>query len=76
MNQKDYSGVLVFAEQRSGEIQNVSLELLGKGRKIADELGASLMAVLPGKDMKKHSRLLIEYGADQVVLIEDDSLGI
>ncbi|MDN5352547.1 MAG: electron transfer flavoprotein alpha subunit [Clostridiales bacterium] len=76
MNQKDYSGVLVFAEQRSGEIQNVSLELLGKGRKIADELGASLMAVLPGKDMKKHSRLLIEYGADQVVLIEDDSLSI
>ena len=36
MNIKDYSGVLVYIEQRYNEVQNVSLELLGKGRKIAD----------------------------------------
>lgn len=74
MNIKDYSGVLVFVEQRYNEIQNVSLELLGKGRKIADELGVTLVATLIGKDIGKHSRLLIEYGADKVLLLEDNHL--
>ena len=74
MNIKDYSGVLVFVEQRYNEIQNVSLELLGKGRKIADELGVTLVATLIGKDIGKHSRLLIEYGADKVLLLEEDHL--
>ena len=30
MNLADYKGVLVYIEQRDGEIQKVSLELLGK----------------------------------------------
>lgn len=72
MNINDYSGVLVFVEQRYNEIQNVSLELLGKGRKIADELGVTLVATLIGKDISKHSKLLVEYGADKVLLLEDD----
>ena len=76
MNLNDYRGVLVFVEQRSNEIQNVSLELLGKGRKIADELGVSLMAVLPGFEAEKHGKLLVEYGADKVILIDDKALEI
>lgn len=76
MNLNDYRGVLVFVEQRSNEIQNVSLELLGKGRKIADELGVSLMAVLPGFKAEKHGKLLVEYGADKVILIDDKALEI
>jgi electron transfer flavoprotein alpha subunit len=39
MNIADYKGVWVFAEQREGSLQKVSLELLGEGRKIADKLG-------------------------------------
>ena len=39
MNIADYKGgVWVFAEQRDGELQKVSLELLGKGREMADKL--------------------------------------
>lgn len=40
--------VMVFVEQRSGEIQNVSLELLGKGRELADKINNKLSAVLLG----------------------------
>ena len=35
MNLADYKGVLVYIEQRDGEIQKVSLELLGKGKELA-----------------------------------------
>ncbi len=74
MNINDYSGVLVYVEQRLNEVQNVSLELLGKGRKIADELGVQLTAALIGKNVEKHARLLVEYGADKVVILDHDSL--
>src|SRR4030067_915111 len=40
---KDYKDVLVFAEQREGKVAAVSYELLGIGRKLADELGAKLL---------------------------------
>ncbi|MDH8678525.1 electron transfer flavoprotein subunit alpha/FixB family protein [Fusibacter bizertensis] len=74
MNINDYKGVLVYVEQRFGEVQNVSLELLGKGRKIADELGVHVVAALIGKDIEKHSKLLVEYGADKVLVMQDDNL--
>ena len=39
MNISDYQGIWVFAEQRHGELQKVSLEILGESRRLADELG-------------------------------------
>jgi len=73
MNINDYKGVLVYVEQRFGEVQNVSLELLGKGRKIADELGVHVVAALVGKNVEKHSKLLVEFGADKVLVMENDA---
>lgn len=74
MNINEYSGVLIFVEQRFNEIQNVSLELLGKGRKIADELGVKLIAAVLGNHVDKHSKLLIEFGADKVLVMNHKSL--
>ena len=45
-DKETYQGVWVFAEQRKGEIQSVAYELLGAGRRLADELGVELAAVL------------------------------
>ena len=74
MNINEYSGVMIFIEQRFNEIQNVSLELLGKGRKIADELGVKLIAAVLGNNVDKHSKLLIEFGADKVLVMNHKSL--
>nr|WP_170074443.1 electron transfer flavoprotein subunit alpha/FixB family protein [Paraclostridium dentum] len=68
--------VMVFVEQRRGEIQNVSLELLGKGRELADKINNKLSAVLLGHNIKKLSEELIEYGADEVVYVEDENLDV
>ena len=52
MNIADYKGVWVFAEQREGKLQKVSLELLGEGKKIADKLGVKLIALLLGENIE------------------------
>ena len=52
MNISEYNGVWVFAEQRNGELQKVSLEILGEGRRLANELGVSL-DYLVGTHIKK-----------------------
>jgi electron transfer flavoprotein alpha subunit len=67
MNIADYKGVWVFAEQRDGELQKVSLELLGKGREIADKLGVELSAVLLGENLDMMAEDLCKHGADKVI---------
>ena len=74
VNKDDYRGVWVFAEQRDGELMQVAVELLGEGRKLADELGTELCAVLLGKDISDLCEEIIGYGADKVYLADDDEL--
>lgn len=62
-----YKGVWVFAEQRDGKLANVVLELLGEGRKLADQLNEELVAVLLGKGIESLSKTLIAHGADKVL---------
>ena len=76
MNVKDYKGIFVFIEQRNSIIQKVSMELLGKGRELADELGIELTALLLGADIEKSNLDLIHYGADRVVFLDDEQLSI
>jgi electron transfer flavoprotein alpha subunit len=73
-NPDQYRGVWVFAEQRDGELRNVSLELLGKGRELADTLGVELTAILLGKNMDEKCQELISYGADSVIFGDDPRL--
>ncbi|WP_055071590.1 electron transfer flavoprotein subunit alpha/FixB family protein [Clostridium massiliamazoniense] len=74
MNLADFSGVWVFAEQREGVLQKVSLEILGEGRKIADKLGVKLTALLLGHDVKDLANDLGKHGADEVLVIDNPLL--
>lgn len=62
--------VWVFAESAHGKLARVVLELLGKGRELADALNVNLAAVLLS-DKANFSNELISYGADKVYLMED-----
>lgn len=74
MNLADFKGVWVFAEQRNGELQKVSLELLGEGRKIADKLGVELTALLLGDNISGLANTLGEHGADNVLVCDHKEL--
>jgi len=47
----EFRGVWIFAEQREKKIMPVTVELLGAGRKLADDLGEELSVVLLGDKM-------------------------
>jgi len=66
--------VWVFAEQEDGSLNEVSLELCGKARELADRLGVKTGAVLAGSNVRKLSRQLIAHGADKVYLVHDTRL--
>jgi len=60
--------VWVFAEQHDGRLADTSLELLSKGRELADKLGVKLSSVLVGHEVEGLHDKLAKYGADKVYL--------
>lgn len=69
-----YKNVAVFIEQNEGVIAGVSFEMLGEGRKLADQLGEKLIAVLLGNDMQKKADELVKFGADKVYYVDGPNL--
>lgn len=66
--------VWIFAEQEAGRLSDVPLELLSKGRELADTLSVPLATVLLGKGVESLSDTLIAHGADKVYLVQDNLL--
>jgi len=67
----EYRGLWVFIEQTDNEPARVSLELLGKGRTLADKLGADITAVIIGEGVSGMAEQMIYYGADRVIVADD-----
>jgi len=67
----EYKGVMVYAEAAEGKLAAIATELLGCGRKLADDLGEELSAVLVGSEVSSLAREAIAFGADKVYIVED-----
>jgi len=70
MDLEAYRGVWVAVETQDGAPAHVSLELLGQGRELADDLDVPLSALLAGSDVADGADELIAHGADVVHLVE------
>ncbi|HEX2172196.1 MAG TPA: electron transfer flavoprotein subunit alpha/FixB family protein [Dehalococcoidia bacterium] len=64
------NGVLVVAEQHGGTLAPVTDELMGLGRKVADQLGQPLHAVVIGSGVQDLGQELVQLGADKVTVID------
>ncbi len=62
--------IWVFLEQQDGIIEEVSLELLARGRELADQLGWKLEGLLLGQHVASLAERGIACGADRVWLAE------
>ena len=71
MGLEEYKGVYVFAQQVDNKISTISFELLGKAKDLAKDLNTEVTAMLIGKDVKSLADQLAEYGADQVIVVDD-----
>ena len=66
--------VWVVAEQNDGQLHDVALELLSKGRELADRLKVRLTAVLLGAATDAMAARLVRHGADRVLAGEHPQL--
>jgi electron transfer flavoprotein alpha subunit len=64
-------GVWIVAEQRDGALRKVSFEIASAARKLADELGDEVCAVLVGSGVEGLAPELAKYGVDKVYVADD-----
>ncbi|MCM1331421.1 MAG: electron transfer flavoprotein subunit alpha/FixB family protein [Bacteroides sp.] len=70
----DKNNLIVYCEYEDGKVADVSLELLTKGRVLADRLGVKLEAIVIGDNLNKIEEQILPYGADVVYKVEDKRL--
>ncbi len=70
----DFKGVMIHCEVVEGKLTEISTELLGCGRKLADDLGEGLCAVLIGSGISGSASEAIAFGADRVCVADDPLL--
>ncbi|MFP4365604.1 MAG: electron transfer flavoprotein subunit alpha/FixB family protein [bacterium] len=68
------NNVFVYCEIEDGHIAEVSLELLSKGRSLADLLNCKLEAVVIGSQLKDTGKQIFPYGADVLHVADDERL--
>ena len=75
MDTAAFKGVWVFCEQREGQIQTISYQLLSEGRKLANDLGVELCGVVMGSELNEdYIKALGGYGADRVYYLDSPLL--
>jgi electron transfer flavoprotein alpha subunit len=70
------NGVWVWIENKNGEIPAISKEALGVGRRVADELGQPLTALVFGHDVNSVADAAFNLGADAVLGADDETLAL
>ena len=68
------NNIFVYCEIEGGKVADVSLELLTKGRALADTLGCELEALALGQGLAGVEKQLAEYGADVVHVADCECL--
>lgn len=70
----DKNNLIVYLEIEDGKVADVSLELLTKGRQLADRLGVDLEALAVGADLATIGEQVFPYGVDRLYKVEDKRL--
>jgi electron transfer flavoprotein alpha subunit len=70
----EYKGVMVYGELTEDKLSSITTELLGCGRRLADELKEELLCILVGDKLGDAPKKAIAFGADKVYTAEDSLL--
>jgi electron transfer flavoprotein alpha subunit len=68
------NGIWIIIEQKDAIMKKVSFEMLSEGRKIADQAGEPLTAVIVGSGIAGLADEAASYGADKAIIIDDEKL--
>ena len=70
----EQQSIWVFIEHTDGQVADVSLELTGKARDLAGQLGYEVVGLLCGHGVEELARDVIRHGADRVLLADHPEL--
>ena len=68
------NNVFVYCEMEGKHVADVSLELLTKGRKLANQLGCQLETICAGSDLADVEKQVLPYGVDRVHVFDAPGL--
>ena len=68
------NNVFVYCELEGTTIADVSLELLTKGRKLANQLNCQLEAIVAGSGLEGIEKQVMPYGVDKVHIFDAPGL--
>jgi electron transfer flavoprotein alpha subunit len=69
-----YQDVWIVAEIKDGHVRNVSYELLGKAKELANELNQKVCVLLIGDQIKKFLQDFSKRGANKIYVAEHEAL--
>ncbi len=68
------NNVFAWLDQINGEVDSIAWETLGVARKVANDLGGQLVALVLGENVAGLAEQAIQYGADQALVADDPTL--
>lgn len=71
---KRMSAILVFLEQRKGNLKKASLEAISEGRRLADKTGGKLIGVLLGHSISSLSDKISHFASDKLYIADNPIL--
>ena len=70
------SNILVFAEQRDGQLKSYALEAISEGRRLADGAGGTLSVCVIGAEISDLSTSITGHGADTILIADNAGLAV
>ena len=68
------TGILAVTEQVEGTFKNISFEAISAGKKLGDALGGPMTALVMGSEGEAIAAQAAEYGADRILVADDEGL--
>src|SRR3990167_3796042 len=68
------NNVVIVAEQLQGDLQQITLELIGAARFLSEKLGTGVSCFLLGHEISKLAEGIIHHGVDEVIVVDDPQL--
>lgn len=69
-NLEEYKGVCIIAQQLKGDISPITVELMGKGKELAEARDTSLDVIILGNEIDKMVEEITNFGADNIYYYE------
>lgn len=70
----EFRGVMVYLEHSAGQLEQVSLEILGRAEDLAEKLATNVTAVILGNDIRTLAEEAIQFGADKALAVDSPAL--